>query len=178
MADQDLNNRLFNKLTPDNWRELEGTGSHIVRVKSDGTTETLSEDDWASRFLEQELSQNVPEDIRNMFEVAQGVLCYGCYFYPLYTLGSEQLYRVQEAALLNKCAQMGAPKKVQRFVSAIDWMKEQDALSDGRYDQWSATRRLRNMTSHADKQSLLDQTMALSGVVIAVELINELFEDG
>ncbi len=121
MTDHHLNNRLFKNLSPDNWRKLDCTGSHIVRVKSDGTSEGLNEDDWASRFLGYELSQKVPEDIRNLFEVAQGVLCYGCYFYPLYTLGSEQLFRVQEAALLSKCAQMGAPK-IRKYVDAIGWM--------------------------------------------------------
>lgn len=178
MTDPSPKDRLFKKLTPDNWRELDDTGSHIVRIKPDNTSESLSEDDWASIFLRYELSQTVPEEIRNLFGAAQGVFCYGCYFYPLYTLGSGQLFRVLEAALLNRCAQLGAPKKVKRYVEAIDWMKERGVLSEARYNQWNASRRLRNAFSHPDKQHLFSQPMAASNLEGAVELINELFEDG
>ena len=90
--------RLFKRLTPENWREHDATANHIVRIR-DGIATKLNDEDWAAIILEPELTPAVPEEVRNLFEVAQGVLCYGCFFYPLYTLGSEQFYRVLEAAL-------------------------------------------------------------------------------
>uniref|UniRef100_UPI001D04F265 hypothetical protein n=1 Tax=Pelagibius marinus TaxID=2762760 RepID=UPI001D04F265 len=57
-------------------------------------------------------------------------------------------------------------------------MNKQKALTERRHKQWDASRRLRNSFSHAESQGLFDQTMALSNIAIATELINELFEDG
>lgn len=168
--------RLFRKLTATNWREHDGTADHIVRVRADGSSIPMTEDDWAAAFLKSELSNDVPEDVRNLFEVAQGVLCYGCHFYPLYTFGSEQFYRVMEAALHHKCVQLEAPNKINTFAKRIEWLKEKSILSTDRFSQWDAARRLRNMTSHADRQSLYDPIMAVSNVRLTAELINELFQ--
>ncbi|MEQ8387281.1 MAG: hypothetical protein RIE22_00985 [Alphaproteobacteria bacterium] len=167
--------RLFKKLTTDNWLTPDETARHIVRVAADGTTHGITKEDWTALILEHELEPSVPEDIRNMFEVAQGVLCYGCFFYPLYTLGSEQLYRVLEAAVMHKCASSGAPNRLKQYADALKWLRDQGIMSTARFEQWSAARQLRNQASHADRQSIYDPTMAVSGVALATELISELY---
>lgn len=169
--------RLFKKLTSENWREIDDTSSPFVRTNADGSVEKLTADDWAATILRSQLSANVPGNVGELFEVARGALCYGCFFYPLYTLGCEQLYRVQEAALKDKCTQMGASKRLNTFGKMVDWMKEKGEFSEGRFRQWKATRQLRNSSSHATKQSIYDPTMAVWHTSVAVELINELFED-
>lgn len=169
--------RLFKKLTADNWLSPDETARHIVQVNLDGSTTTLTRDDWAGMILEQELKPPVPNDIRNMFEVAQGVLCYGCFFYPLYTLGSEQLYRVLEAAIMLKCKLLNAPNRIQRYADALIWLKQRDEISDERYCQFTAARQLRNHASHADWQSLYDPTMAIQGIALASELITVLYSE-
>ena len=157
--------RLFKKLTPDNWHEVDRTASHIVRVREDDTENELNEDDWAGLILQCELSSRAPEDLCHMFEVARGVLCYGCYFYPLYTLGSEQLYRVLNAALIHKCRQMNAPKEIDGFYKALQWLNQSGTFSEARFNQWDASRGLRNDTSHANCQHSYDPTMALTGII-------------
>ncbi len=168
--------RLFRKLTVENWRAHDGTADQIVNIKPDGSTSEISDDQWAALILETELSTRVPEDIRNLFEVAQGVLCYGAMFYPLYTLGSEQLYRVFEAALQHKCTQLSSPPNVQTFSQALSWIQARGLLLEKRYNQWEAARHLRNMANHADRQSICDPTMAVGNLRIASELIDGLFE--
>ena len=166
--------RLFKKLTPENWREHDGTADPIVRYSTDGTHK-ISEDEWAACFLETQLSEQLPEDVRYLFEAAQGVMCYGCYFYPLYALGSEQLYRVLEAALHHKCVQLEAPKEGKTFKEMLDWLRGRGALSERQLARWEAGRNLRNIASHADRQSLHSPDMAVGNICITAELINELF---
>lgn len=91
--------RLFKKLTRENWSTLDPTASHNVWIDDEGNTRPVTPDDWAEEILQVQLSNKVPSELRNLFEVAQGVLCYGAFFYPLYTLGDEQIYRVLDAAV-------------------------------------------------------------------------------
>ena len=166
--------RLFKKLTPENWRQRDSVSEHIVRVEIDHISK-ISEDDWADIILKTELSDSVPEDIRDLFEVAQGAMCYGCFFYPLFTLGSQQLYRVLEAALIHKCAIMNAPKSIKTFAKMVSWLQVEGIISEKRFMQWDAGRHLRNSSSHAFSQNLYDQTMAVTELLIAEGLIEELF---
>lgn len=174
-TDDPRSERKFKKLPPKNWRERDGTADHIVSIR-DGKAVSLDGDDWAATILGIELSPKAPAEVRDLFEVAQGALCYGWFFYPLYTVGSQQLYRVQEAALRHRCAALGAPKKVKTFLAMLEWLEQQGILPKSRLGQWDATRHLRNMSSHQEKQSIYDPIMAVSGLRTSVELINELFD--
>lgn len=166
--------RLFKKLTAKNWRQRDRVVNHFKRIR-EGQSLLISDDEWAETFLKCELSPAVPAEVRNLFEVAQGVHCFGCYFYPLFTLGNEQLYRVLEAALTYKCDQFKAPEGVNKFERRITWLRKKGLLSGQRSTQWNAARKLRNSSSHSIQQSLIDPPGAISGLRTAVELINELF---
>jgi hypothetical protein len=66
-------------------------------------------DKRAEEFLEPILCKETPKDIINLFEVARGCLLYGYFYYPLYTIGIENLYRVLEGAVSRKCKSLNAP---------------------------------------------------------------------
>ena len=172
--DHNKDKRLFKKLTSKNWRQRDNVVNYFRRITKDESL-PISDDEWAESFLACELSLAVPYEVRNLFEVAQGVHCYGCYFYPLFTLGSEQLYRVLEAALRHKCDQLKAPEGVNSFERMVDWLRKNDVFSEQRYLQWNAVRELRNSTTHAIQQNIMDPTGALRGLRTAEDLINELF---
>lgn len=133
---------------------------------------------WAELILKAKLSVSVPDDVAEMFEVARGTLVYGWFFYPLYTVGSEQLFHVHEASVAHRCDQLKAPKKVSTFATRLDWLFNQGILTEKRFRQWTASRNLRNSAAHKKSQSIFDPTMAVRNVNIAAELINELFETG
>ena len=59
----------------------------------------MSGQEWLSLFLDPTLSKSVPENVRALFEVARRSSAYGYFFYPLYTLACEQLFRIAEAAV-------------------------------------------------------------------------------
>lgn len=164
----------FKILTSQNWQEPDPTVRPFVCIR-DGESVPITGDKLTSLFLQPKLSESVPLEVIRLFEVARGALCYGYFFYPMYTLGSEQLYRVHEAALTHKCRTLNAPGREVGFKRMVEWLVRHDAIFRDRRMQWGAMRELRNSASHAQRQSIYDPVTAMSNVRIACELINELF---
>ncbi len=54
----------------------------------------LNGGDWVKKILRPALSKKTPKDVAYLFEVARGSMCYGFYFYPLFSMASEQLHDV------------------------------------------------------------------------------------
>tara|TARA_R110000787_G_scaffold168234_4_gene281133 strand:- start:1887 stop:2267 length:381 start_codon:yes stop_codon:yes gene_type:complete len=118
----------------------------------------------------------VPIELHYLFETAQGATCYGCYFYPLYALGCEQLFRVLEASLRYRCAALDAStKRMPTFNDMLTWLHENGHLDDGQIERWHMGRKLRNEYSHLDKQGLSTPTETVTLLCVTAELINGLF---
>lgn len=111
-----MTNLGFKKLTVDNWLEPDKVSSSFVGISTvDGQVHTISGNEWVSCILKPNLIEAVPTEIRALFEVARSALAYGYFFYPLYTLAGEQLFRVAETAVNLKCKEMGAPRSKDTF---------------------------------------------------------------
>ncbi len=134
----------------------------------------MSGEDWAGIFLGPKLDGKVPEEVHRLFEVARGALTYGYFFYPLYTLAGEQLYRVAEAAVSEKCALLAAPKRL-RFHEQIQFLRDKNVIADVDFPRWDAIRHLRNMSSHPEQQNILPPGMVATTLHLVVENINGLF---
>jgi hypothetical protein len=136
-------------------------------------------DDWAGIFLGVELAARVPEPIQHLFLVARNTLPYGHFFYPLYTLGSEQLYRVADAAALHRYRDLGGPKTKRgedpTFKTRIVWLQQRGVIADEHTSQWEGFRELRNATSHADMQSLFTPGNAYTMLRAVAECVNALY---
>lgn len=174
--DKEPPKRRFKRLTGENWLLRDETVDHFVRMLPNGETLPISENEWAQMILSVELSLDVPLDVRHLFEVAQGVLCYGCFYYPLYTIGIEQSYRVLDAALAQKCEFLGLSQESDRFVGRIECLHKHGYMSDQRRNQWHAGRQLRNYSSHARRQSLMMPSQAIDALQTAADLIEALFK--
>lgn len=133
-----------------------------------------SADEWTEAFLAPHLDDAVPQDIKDMFEAAQAVICYGYFHYPLFKLGSDQLYRVLDAALGHKCRSVGAPK-LECFQNRYEWLLKRGYIEYAMEQRWQSAVKLRNETSHANSPSLFPPGVALTGIRIACELINSVF---
>ncbi|HIF09342.1 MAG TPA: hypothetical protein EYQ81_05500 [Sneathiellales bacterium] len=167
----------FKQLTPENWDEHDSTGSVFVLIDKNGVDRTPMGSEWARMILEPKLSQTVPSDVVEMFEVARGILVYGWFFYPLFTAGIEQLFLVHDSAIAHRCDELSAPKKIRSFAKRIEWLSDQGDWTVQRKTQWTAARSLRNDIAHKKQQSIFDPTMAVRNVNTTIELINELFGD-
>ncbi|MBR9901137.1 MAG: hypothetical protein GYB19_13915 [Rhodospirillales bacterium] len=164
-------------LTAENWNAMDERSSFIeFQNRFDGSEYCLTGSGWAERLLRYPLKASVPDEIVELQEVAIAVMCYGFNFYPLYTLGQEQITRVLEAAISHAYRALKGPSKKTRYVDRLDWVAAKLKFSDDRLKQWHASRAIRNSASHATKQSLFGSSDALNFVRISSILINELFE--
>jgi len=136
----------------------------------------MSGEDWVEQFLEPSLTAKIPDDVRKLFEVARGALAYGYFFYPLYTLASEQLFRVVECAVSAKCDILGAPKRVKRFKDKIDFLLGKNIISRQDFIWWDAIRNFRNLVSHPQQQNILPPGAVATTLSRIAEEINGLFE--
>lgn len=161
----------FKRLTLDNWLAVDPAWVGVVMSSSLPN----ASDAWVFDLVQSKLDPAVPLNVRRLFEIARGTLVYSLMFYPLLTLGTEQMFRVFEAALSTKCAALGAPAKVSTFAGKIEWLAKSGAIVAHEQDRWTAIRHLRNEASHPKDQSIFPPSEALHIVDAAIELINPLF---
>jgi hypothetical protein len=145
----------FKKLSRANWAEPDPVMRHFVGVsQAVGNVKPLSGDDWANYFLAVQLADAVPDDVLELFDVAKGVCLYGWFFYPLYHLAEEQLFRVADTAVAAKCKKMRGPDQGTSFNKRLDWLKARNVLTAEERRWWDSIRELRNLGSHPDFQSV------------------------
>jgi len=160
----------FKRLTSENWLAADPVWQHFSHPPfADPATA------WADDVLKHELTPAVPLPLRKMFEVGRGALMYGFLFYPLLTLGTDQLFRVLEAAINAKCEASHAPARVKRSSEKLNWLAEKKHISEAQHKRWDTARLLRNHSTHARDQYIYDPTMASDMLRLTVELTNELF---
>src|SRR5947199_4604690 len=162
-------------LTAENWLQPDPTSTIFVQVSApDGNISPMSGDDWVKLFLQPSLAKTVPEEVRKLFEVARGASAYGYFFYPLYTLANEQLFRVVECAVSTKCQLLGAPKRVKTFQEKIGFLSDKNIISNQDFFWWDAVRNLRNLSSHPQEQAILPPGAVASTLYRIAEQINGL----
>ncbi len=128
---------------------------------------------WLREFLRPRLGDDVPAEVRDIFEVARGAFAYGYFFYPLYTLATDQLWRVGEAAIRHRCQQLGLAEASSRLNlrARIDLLVRDGAISQQAAVAWNALRELRNAGSHPTDLVLL------SGPPDAVDFLHRMAAD-
>lgn len=144
-------------------------------VDRQGVERTPTGDGWAERILKSQLIDSVPSDIKEMFEISRGILVYGWFYYPLFTVGAENMYFVIETAVGERCLQLHAPKGRRTFKKKVDWMFEKRHLTEFEFGRLDASRNLRNMAAHRDKGCFYDPSWSVDGVCVAADIINGLF---
>ncbi len=166
----------FKALTLENWRQPDPVSAAFAGVSPlDGQFGSLSGDDWAYHVLAIPLAESVPEELRRLFEVARGTMLYGWFFYPAFTLASEQVLRVADAAVARRCRELESPRSVRTLDKRLTWLGERGDLSAEDLYRWDAVRHLRNLTSHPEDQNVLPPGMVISQLRLLAEAIGSLF---
>lgn len=172
----------FKNITRDNVHLCDPETERSLRISSPRELKagSIAPGDWASEFLKAELKGEVPIEIRRLFEVARGAIIYGFYFYPLFTLGCEQLYRVIETAMNIwwKRSSSNTDQKIKGFHKRIEWLANKGRLTGKRLELWRGIKELRNSGSHPDDQRLWSPKEVGENLVGASFLLNELFTKG
>jgi predicted nuclease with RNAse H fold len=163
------------KLALHNWREPD------VPKFFPGLTEEV----WLLEAMKPQLISAVPEDVVRLFEIARGSILYGWLFYPLLTLASEQLHRVQEAAVRARCKIDGIPLtktlkngcvRARNFADLIGELSGRGIIRHDECGIWDVTRNLRNMSSHPERPTILPPGHALAAIDVTARQINQIFD--
>lgn len=119
---------------------------------------------WPERLrivLHPRLSASVSTDVVALFETAQAAMAYGYYFYPLYALGTEHLFRAFEAAVTLRAIREGHSKKHAGLTETIRWLTNRGILSQESAAALKPLIVLRNEASHPKHQTILTPGMAI-----------------
>jgi hypothetical protein len=172
MNKQVVNEFGFKRVSEENWLSIDPTwGAFGADIQN-----AFPCDPWVGEVLRYDLKPRVPLEVRELFEVARGMLAYGLLYYPLLTIGTEQLFRVYEAAATIKCQQLGAPaSRTKTFDQKIKWLRDNGAILASSFATWDIIRQLRNHTSHPKRQNIFDPDMALNMLGEAIASIDGLF---
>jgi len=164
------------ELTVGNWLEMDPVmRSWALLNRETGESRTKQAEDWLEEILQPDLPSVVPKEVREQFEVARGAMAYGYFFYPLYTLGDAQLFRVADSAVYHRWVASGSPPPGGDFAKRLDRLREVGVLSEEDASRWASVRHLRNSASHETQQSIVMPVDALRSLIGLSEMIGELF---
>ncbi len=164
------------RLTLANWTEPDPANENFARYSHlRNEMIPMAGGDWARLFLEFELEDHVPVEIRDMFEVARGAVLYGWFFYPMFQLGQEQLFRVTEAAAKRCSKMLGDNDKHRSFFKCIEFLVQEGAIAADDRRRWEAARELRNSSSHPERASVMPPGAIASMMDTTATDINDLF---
>lgn len=171
------------QLTQENWLDVDpiiASGVFVRFSLTDGSSRRTTPADWTERLLALQLDPTVPTEVRELYAVARGAMLYGSLFYPLFTLGLEQVARVAEAAATAKATHLAIPSQTSKrkhkdFRAILDDLLAQKVLTEEEHDQWTMIRRFRNIGSHTREMTILPPASAIGLLGSLTETINRLF---
>jgi hypothetical protein len=166
----------FKTITPENWQE-----SDILRY-----IPKMTEEIWLRTHLEPKLADTVPDEIHSLFEAARGAMIYGWFYYPLLTLGSDQLFRTLEAAVHHCCLKRNIPVEFAdkngktrsvKYADQVRRLVEKGVIPVEEESRWEGARGLRNVFAHPKSQMVLSPGMTVDDLYMIASEINRLFDD-
>lgn len=167
----------FKKLTKENWKSPDPFNDYFIKINLyTGEKFQITDDQRAEEFLKIELVPSVPIEVRRQFEAARGAMLYGCFFYPLFALGTDQLFRVAESAVTHKCSIRNLAKKSARYEIKLQKLKDSGYLTATEHEEWEYLRKMRNEFSHSKIQTVFPAFEAISILRNVADKINRLFQ--
>ena len=168
----------FKELTVENWREADPTTQVFGNATGDEARVLKVGDDWARRILAIKLPERVPFDIRSLFEVAKGTMLYGYFFYPIFTLASQQLHRITEAAVNDTYKRLGGPvSKGTSMNKKLDFLQGRGLIRVEGRTVWNLIWIVRNLGSHPNRQDITMPTTAVSSLTLIANMIQSLYPE-
>jgi hypothetical protein len=158
-------------ITLDNWDMPDE-----ISIKTLGMRGQTDKERWVqfcSEIINIDLIGTAPIEVKKMFEVSKGIIIYGYLFYPLFTVGLEQMYRVAESAIKYKCLEIGCNNK--NFNQGIKKLNECGLLDKEQINDWEYIRGARNRASPPMDQTIFTPGMILGFLKMVSKNINALF---
>lgn len=126
------------------------------------------------------LSDQVPPEVRVMYERGKATMSYGIYHYPIITVACDYLYRMMEAAIHHflKLHHYEPLNKRATFSKMLEICESQGYINPDMLPRWQATRQLRNAVSHKVEESIRWPNDGLSSLNTTKELLEALYVFG
>lgn len=171
-----MKNLGYKKITKKNWLKPDRISTSFVLLPLEKQDVNIKKGEfYLEMFLHPHLNESVPLEVRKLFEVARGALVYGYFFYPLYSLACEQLFRVGEAAITFRCKRIDPRKGKRTFEKNINFLFDNGILNEQERQRWHELRKLRNSASHPEDQSIYPPGPVILMLTLMVRDLNALF---
>jgi hypothetical protein len=126
------------RVSADNWWQVDEAWRGTIMCPDPYREDQVN--GWVETICQVQLDAGVPDEIRDLFEVARGAYVYSLPFYPLLTLGAEQLFRVVEAAVALHYKNCVGPDYPRKFKGRIDWLLKHAKITRDIYLRLDAVR--------------------------------------
>jgi len=154
----------FSSVTEENWLSPDRKSYMPLGV---------TQEQWIGPFLGPRLGTSVPRNVIRTFEVARACMIYSWFFYPLATVGLEQLLRVGKFAVRERCRQL-QPDPAD-FALELKSLVAATAMSQADESRWAALDSLSSDRTFLAGRTLFDPGQAIDMLHTIAELINRLF---
>jgi len=123
------------------------------------------------------LSEQIPVEVRAMYERGKATMSYGIYHYTLITVACDYLYRMMEAAAHHylKLYHSEPLNKRTTFSKMLLLCEHHGYIDANMLPRWKATRQLRNMASHKKKETINWSNDGLTALNTTKELLETLY---
>jgi len=165
----------FKTITLENWDQPDKVSVKMAPLSRSAFAEESKGNPFLEYILRPYLKEDVPYEIRRLFEVARGAMVYSYFFYPLFTIALEQLFRVGESAIKAKVALCNTGKSSRHLVRQIEILQEAGVLDEPTAFRWQQLRTLRNIASHPENQSIYPPGQVIGVMEKLVDDVNKLF---
>lgn len=168
----------YKRITKETWLKPDRISTSFLLVPPETGVDDIKKGEmYLDMILQSRLNEDVPIEVRKLYEVARGALVYGYFFYPLYTLACEQLFRVGEAAIISRCKTFSPRLAKRTFEKKIEFLFKQRILNELEKQRWHALHELRNISSHLVDQSIYTPGQVIRILALMAEDINTLFSE-
>jgi len=166
--------RGFKFVTPKNWLEPDRVSSLLVKLDHrSGMVTSVDGRDWISFVNDLKLNDTVPVKVRDAYEFTIGAIGYAYFYYPLFTIVTEQVLRVADFAVAHLFALRSDLPKRKTFQARIEALRALNYLDEASYTRWDAIRNLRNRSTHPEWQQTWGPS-SLDTIRVCVELVSNL----
>lgn len=168
----------YKKVNTENYYEADEICKCLFNINTENGEHTkTTEKDFINAAKDIELHYSIPLGIRNMFELAKGLYCYGYLFYQFFTLAFEQSLKCFEAVITLKFYSNGRTitKKGREPVlnEKIKFMYNENIITEEQREYLLALKNIRNSSFHASSQQAIGHTSVYLKNIAAI--INDIW---
>jgi hypothetical protein len=156
----------FSRVTEQNW---------LAPDRKNYVPFGVTKEQWIAPFLEPRLETFVPRNVIRAFEVARACMIYSWYFYPLATLGLEQVFRVGKFAVRERSRLL--QPKIDNFEEELKVLVAGKIISPTDERRWLAVGGLTGDRAFLAGATLCDPGQAINTLQSIADLINDLFSE-